>query len=256
MILLKCENADFSYDGKKVLENVNFEVDEGDYICIVGENGSGKSTLAKGILGLKTADCGKISFYGGDKGIGYLPQQMTVQNDFPASVVEVVISGRAGNLGFKPFYSKQDRAEAESKMELLGVTVFGKKRFSELSGGQKQRVLLARALCAGSRLLLLDEPVAGLDPIVTAELYELIEKLNRELGIAVIMVTHDIPAAVKNAEKILHLGQKTKFFGTTVDYIKTEYYRTLISGENFSIECGSRRYLCCRQYQKCFHIRL
>jgi len=234
MIILKCENIGFSYDGKKVLENVTFEVEDGDYLCIVGENGSGKSTLVKGILGLKNADGGKISYNDSAErnGIGYLPQQSAAQNDFPASVGEVVLSGRIKKLGWLPFYTADDKRDAEEKMQLLGISELGKKRFSELSGGQKQRVLLSRALCAGNRILLLDEPVSGLDPIVTAELYDTVSKINRELGVTVIMVTHDISAAVGNAGKILHLGHGNQFFGNTADYIQTEYFRAFSAGEN------------------------
>ena len=199
MALIKCENVSIGYEGQTIVRDLNFEIGQGDYLCIVGENGSGKSTLVKSLLGLKAVDSGKIEFGDGlkQKEIGYLPQQNDFQKDFPASVYEVVLSGRLNSRGFRPFYTATDKAEAAEKMEMLGITDLRGQCFRDLSGGQKQRVLLARALCATKKLLLLDEPVTGLDPIVTAEFYQLIQKINRESGIAVVMVSHDIESAVE-----------------------------------------------------------
>ena len=194
MSLLQCKDVSMGYEGKTMLQNINFQVNEGDYLCIVGENGSGKSTLVKSLLGLKNVDKGKIVFDDGLKQteIGYLPQQTDVKKDFPASVYEVVLSGRLNSRGMKPFYTAEDKKQAWEKMDMLGIRDLAKQCFRDLSGGQRQRVLLARALCATKKLLLLDEPVTGLDPIVTAEFYQLISRINKESGIAVVMVSHDI----------------------------------------------------------------
>ncbi|MBQ4243954.1 MAG: ABC transporter ATP-binding protein [Clostridia bacterium] len=223
MALIKCENLSLGYDGKAIVENLSFEVSAGDYLCIVGENGSGKSTLMKTLLGLQRPLGGTIERGDGlqKNETGYLPQQTVVQKDFPASVKEVVLSGCQGRLGLRPFYSKSDKALAVENMEKMGITALADRCYRELSGGQQQRVLLARALCATEKLLLLDEPVSGLDPKVTAEMYSLIESLNKS-GVAVIMISHDISAAVKYASHILHIG-KTVFYGTKAEYQKSSY---------------------------------
>lgn len=224
MAQLKCENVSLGYEGRTVTEGLDFEVNAGDYLCIVGENGTGKSTLIKALLGLKEPMEGKISFGSGLKQneIGYLPQQTPVQKDFPASVREIVLSGTLGKMGLRPFYSKKEKATAAEKMEKLGVTQFADRCYRELSGGQQQRVLLARALCAAGKLILLDEPVAGLDPKVTREMYELINDLNKRDGITVIMVSHDIAAAVKYASHILHVSHRPLFFGTKEAYLASD----------------------------------
>ena len=198
MPLIKCENVSIGYEGQTVVKDLNFAIEKGDYLCIVGENGSGKSTLVKSLLGLKSVEKGRITFGDGlrQNEIGYLPQQNDTQKDFPASVYEVVLSGRLNSRGFHPFYTSGDKREAVEKMELLGIRDLERQCFRDLSGGQKQRVLLARALCATKSLLLLDEPVTGLDPIVTGEFYQLIRRINRDSGIAVVMVSHDIESAV------------------------------------------------------------
>lgn len=221
MALLTIRSVSLGYEGKTVVENLSFEVNPGDYLCIVGENGSGKSTLVKALLRLKAPLSGTIETGGGLKAneIGYLPQQTLVQKDFPASVQEIVLSGCLNRCGLRPRFSKAERRLAMDNMEKLGITPLAKRCYRELSGGQQQRVLLARALCATRSLLLLDEPVAGLDPKVTLEMYALIERLNREDGITIIMVSHDIPAAVKYASHILHLGHEPLFFGTAEEYL-------------------------------------
>ena len=197
-----------------------------------GENGSGKSTLVRSLLGLKNVEKGQIIYGDGLKQteIGYLPQQTDVQKDFPASVYEVVRSGRLNSRGFHPFYTAADRKAAVEKMDLLGIRDLAKQCFRDLSGGQKQRVLLARALCATKSLLLLDEPVTGLDPIVTGEFYQLIRRINRESGIAVVMVSHDIESAVKDASHILHLQETALFFGTTEEYKRSPVGRRFLGG--------------------------
>ena len=205
MAQLICQDLCVGYDGKAVLQDLNFAVFSGDYLCIVGENGSGKSTLMKTILGLQQPVRGRILTLDGlrKNEIGYLPQQTQVQKDFPASVREIVLSGCQGRCGSRPFYNKEEKQLAADAMEKMQIAQLAKRCYRELSGGQQQRVLLARALCATRKMLLLDEPVSGLDPKVTAEMYALIEKLNREDGITVIMISHDIAAAVKYASHIL-----------------------------------------------------
>lgn len=227
MAQLICKNLSVGYDNKKIIENLSFEVNKGDYLCVVGENGSGKTTLMKTILGLMKQIDGEILF---DEGIlkyniGYLPQQTKVQKDFPASVREIVLSGCLGGKKFKPFYSKEDKILAEENMRHLGIFPLQKKSYRELSGGQQQRVLLARALCATRQMLFLDEPVAGLDLSSTNEMYNLLKKLNRG-GITIVMISHDINAVKNFATHILHIG-KNLFFGKIGDYLKTKQYKSL-----------------------------
>lgn len=233
MAQLTCENLTLGYDGNVIVENLDFSINEGDYLCIVGENGSGKSTLMKTILGLQPPVSGKILTGDGlsRSEIGYLPQQTDVQRDFPASVREIVLSGCQARCGIRPFYSKEEKALAESNMEKMGITQFAKRCYRELSGGQQQRVLLARALCATRKLLLLDEPVSGLDPKVTAEMYSLIEELNSRENITIIMISHDIAAAVRYASHILHID-KTVFFGTKQEYLQSDAGKRFTVPEN------------------------
>lgn len=222
MAQLICQDLCVGYDGKAVLQDLSFAVFSGDYLCIVGENGSGKSTLMKTILGLQQPVRGRILTLDGlrKNEIGYLPQQTQVQKDFPASVREIVLSGCQGRCGSRPFYNKEEKQLALDAMDKMQITQLARRCYRELSGGQQQRVLLARALCATRKMLLLDEPVSGLDPKVTAEMYALIEKLNCEDGITVIMISHDIAAAVQYASHILHIGD-TVFFGTKADYLES-----------------------------------
>ena len=233
MALITCENLSFAYSGDTVLSGVNFSVNAGDYLCIVGENGSGKSTLMRGLLGLKEPASGSISFGDGLKQseIGYLPQQTDMQRDFPASVFEVVLSGRLNSLGRRFFSSKADKAEAERNLERMGMLDFKKRCYQELSGGQQQRVLLARALCATSKLLLLDEPVAGLDPVAMGEMYNLLKLINLCDGVTVVMVSHDVSAALRYATHILQLGHKQLYFGSVHDYVHSEAAKILRGGE-------------------------
>lgn len=231
MSLLTCENLSFAYDGVTVVNNLNFKVEQGDYLCIIGENGAGKSTLIKGLLRLKKPSSGSISAGDGllANEIGYLPQQTQIQKDFPACVQEVVMSGCVGKMKWRPFYSRADREKARANMEALEIMDLKDRCYRELSGGQQQRVLLARALCATEKLILLDEPVAGLDPRVSRNMYEMIARINREMGITVIMVTHDIQETMKYATHILHLGQdKQLFFGKMEDYRRSSAYHDML----------------------------
>ena len=233
MALIKCENLSFAYSGETVLSGVSFAVNPGDYLCVVGENGSGKSTLVRGLLGLKEPSGGTISYGDGLKPneIGYLPQQTEVQRDFPASVMEVALSGRLNSLGRRFFYSAADRAEAERNLERMGMLEYKNRCYQELSGGQQQRVLLARALCATAKLLLLDEPVAGLDPVATGEMYNLLKLINLCDGVTVVMVSHDIQAALRYATHILQLGHTQTFFGGVQDYVRSGVSRLMRGGE-------------------------
>ena len=232
MAQLTCQNLTVGYDGRAVLQGLNFEVNPGDYLCIVGENGSGKSTLMKTLLGLQAPISGRILTGDGlrKNEIGYLPQQTQAQKDFPASVREIVLSGCQGRCGSRPFYSKEEKQLAEENIGKMGIGSLAKRCYRELSGGQQQRVLLARALCATRKMLLLDEPVSGLDPRVTAEMYELIERLNREEGITVMMISHDISAALRYASHILHIGDSV-FFGTKADYLQSPQGKVFDSGK-------------------------
>ncbi len=231
MALLTCQDLSIGYDGHDIVHGLNFSVMPGDYLCIVGENGSGKSTLMKTILGLQAPLGGKILTGDGMRPneIGYLPQQTVVQRDFPASVWEIVLSGCGNRTGLRPFYNKEEKRTAKDNIEKMGLTPYVRRCYRELSGGQQQRVLLARALCATKKMLLLDEPVSGLDPKVTAEMYDLIESLNKNDGITVIMISHDIEAAVKYADHVLHIGS-TVFYGTKDEYVKSGAAKVFLKG--------------------------
>ena len=221
MSQIKCTDLSLGYGSQQILSGLNFEVKAGDYLCIVGENGSGKTTLMKTLLGLQKPLGGNIEFADGvtARTIGYLPQQTDVQRDFPASVQEIVLSGCLGRGGFSPFYRKADKVLAERNMERMNIANLRRRCYRELSGGQQQRVLLARALCAAQKILLLDEPAAGLDSKVAAQMYKLIDSLNQNDGITIIMISHDIDKALQYASHILHIGD-TCFFGTRDAYTR------------------------------------
>jgi len=229
MALISCEHLTIKYDGHTAVNDVSFTLEPGDYLSIVGENGSGKSTLIKGLLGLIKPASGTVKYTGlSPREIGYMPQQTAAQKDFPASVTEVVNSGCLAHRGFPSFYSGADRRRASENMKRLKVEGLAKKCYRELSGGQQQRVLLARALCATEKLLLLDEPVAGLDPVITTELYGLIDVLNEEQGITVIVVTHDVHSALQCGNKVLHMDTRGAFFGTREEYMATDICRRMM----------------------------
>ena len=224
MSYIKCKDLSVGYDGNIVSQGINFNLEAGDYLCIVGENGAGKSTLMKTMLGLLPKLSGEME-YGEDlskSDIGYLPQQTLLQKDFPASVWEIVLSGNIGKGSL--YYSRIQKRIARENMEYMSISNLANKCYMDLSGGQKQRVLLARALCATSKLILLDEPVTGLDPKVTADFYSLVKKLNDD-GISIIMVSHDIDSSIKYASHILHIAEKQLFFGETKDYMNSQAYK-------------------------------
>ena len=234
MAQISSKNVYLSYENHSVVEDLNFEVNKGDYLCIVGENGSGKSTLIKSILGLKTTTKGHLHFGDGlkSKEIGYMPQQTTLQKDFPASVYEVVLSGCITAKNGRIFFGKSLKKTAEDNMKKLDIFDIRNKSYRELSGGQQQRVLLARAFCATKSLLLLDEPVTGLDPVATSEFYALIEKINKEFGITVVMVSHDLLSSLKYATHILHISHEPLFFGTKEDYLRSSAGLAFTKGGN------------------------
>lgn len=232
-MIFECKDVTLGYENKVVAKNLNFKIDQGDYLCVVGENGTGKSTLIKTLLGLIKPLNGEViaNVQGKNhKGVGYLPQQTHAQKDFPASVWEVVLSGVLNNDHRCPFYNKKDKAEAEKNMEKLNILDLKKRCYRELSGGQQQRVLLARALCATDSVLILDEPVTGLDPAASMELYETIKDLNKKENVTIIMVSHDIKNALNYATHILHLEQENDFFGTVEEYKKSNVSNMFLGG--------------------------
>jgi zinc transport system ATP-binding protein len=246
--LISCQNLSLGYEGKAVVWELNFAVGHGDYLWVVGENGSGKTTLLKGILRLLPPLEGSILFCNELRQgrIGYLSQEMALKKDFPAGVSEIVLTGNLGGMGLRPFYSAREKHLASEAMDQLGIAGLRGKCFRELSGGQQRRVLLARALCAAQtkpgrtqtkpgssapghravetscRLLILDEPAAGLDPLVTAEVYELLNALNKSAGITIIMVSHDTRAAEQYANRILHMEEGKGFFSDAAEYLQSE----------------------------------
>ncbi len=235
MAYITVQDMALGYDGVTVTEHIQFEVNKGDYLCIVGENGAGKSTLMKTLLHLMEPAAGQMLYGDGmlSNEIGYLPQQTAVQKDFPASVWEIVLSGNLSKCGHRPFYGKKEKQNAKENMERMAIWNLKDRCYRELSGGQQQRVLLARALCATTKLLILDEPVSGLDPKAAAELYQVIQELN-EGGITILMVSHDMQAALKYASHILHVGKTQLFFGKKEDYLVSEAWKTFgkVRGEN------------------------
>ena len=226
-----CENLSLGYEGEIIVKDLSFSIEEGMYLCIVGENGAGKSTLMKTLLGLHAPLSGRVVFGDGlrQREIGYLSQQTDVQRDFPASVREIVLSGCQGRMGWRPFYRREEKELAARNMERMGITDLAGRCYRDLSGGQQQRVLLARALCATQKLLLMDEPVSGLDPVVTADMYCVIEELHRS-GVTILMITHDVTEALPYATHILHLGRK-RFFGTRDEYLRDRRSAFAVDGK-------------------------
>ena len=221
MAQLICQNLSIGYEGKAIVQDINLSVHQGDYLCIVGENGSGKSTFMRTLLQLQQPISGEIILGDGltRQEIGYLPQQTLIQKDFPASVREIVLSGCQNSCGFRPFYNKKEKMQAEEMMKKMQISHLANRCYRELSGGQQQRVLLARALCATRKILFLDEPVSGLDPKVTEEMYRLVKKINQEENITIVMISHDIKSALTYASHIMEIGKKL-FFGTKEDYME------------------------------------
>lgn len=220
MVQIKCQNLSVGYDDSILFQNLNFTISKGNYICIIGENGAGKSTLMKTILGLKQALSGQITLENGVNRtqFGYLTQQKDIQKDFPASVNEIVLSGCQSKCGLRPFYSKKEKFLAKEAMEKLSIYALKDKCFRELSGGQQQRVLIARAICATEKVLFLDEPATGLDINISADLYAIVDELNKTQDVSIVMISHDIQTALQYATHILYIG-KNMFFGTKEEYL-------------------------------------
>lgn len=239
MTLLKCTELTLGYEKKQIAPPISIEVCEGDFIAITGENGAGKSTLVKTLLGLIPPLSGKVSFEGGTsrRDIGYLPQSAFIPRDFPASVFEAVLSGCIGKGGSFPFYRSSHRALARANMRRLGIEELARRSFCELSGGQAQRVLLCRALCAADKLLLLDEPVQGLDPSATHEMYDAVSELNKKDKMAILMVSHDICTTLGYATHILHLGRDEIFFGSVEEYRRSEVGHEFIFAHGGICDC-------------------
>lgn len=232
MTLISCQDVTLAYNHTPVVTGLTFSVSPGDYCCVIGENGSGKSTLAKALVGLKAPETGSIDYGDGLRmtEIGYLPQQNEIQRSFPASVSEIVLSGCMSRLGRRPFFGRGERRRALDALERLSLSSLKNRPYGELSGGQQQRVLLARALCATSKLLVLDEPASGLDPLISKDLYRIIRSLNEEDGITIVMISHDIRSAVQESSHILHLHNRTLFFGRATDYRETPLGRAFAVG--------------------------
>ena len=232
--LIVCQGVSLGYEGQTVLSDLNLTIRAGDYLCIVGDNGSGKSTLLRGILGLISPQSGKILRAPElEKGaVGYLPQQTKAQKDFPATVFEVVLSGCLNRKGTRFFYTSKEKSEALMNMGKLGVLELKDKCYRDLSGGQQQRVLLARALCAASRLLILDEPITGLDPAAAQDLYKILAYLNQKEGMAIVMVTHDLKAALRSARTVLHIGRRSTFLGSVSDFLTSPQGKRFREEEN------------------------
>lgn len=232
MSQIKCENLSLGYEAKEIVNGLSFQVNKGDYLCIVGENGSGKSTLMKALLGIHRQTKGQIIFGDGVKAgdIGYLPQQTAAQKDFPASVEEIVMSGFQGKKRFRPFYSDEEKQIAAENMHKMNICSIRNRCYRELSGGQQQRVLLARALCATGKILLLDEPTSGLDPKVTSDMYSLIKEINEKDGITIIMISHDVEAAIRYSTHILHMGNEI-FFGSCEEYQNSEVSKGFVASK-------------------------
>lgn len=233
MSLISADNITLAWGGTDVVRDLTFNIDQGDYVCIIGENGSGKSTLTKALLGLISPTQGAIEYGDGlkSKEIGYLPQQTDVQKDFPASVYEIVLSGCTNAQGRFPFFKSAHKERAMSALKRLGIDNIKNTCYHTLSGGQQQRVLLARALCATERLLILDEPAAGLDPVITTQFYEIIKDLNEKENITVIMVSHDKSAVLRYSTKILHLTHDSYIFASKEEYKNSEYGKEFLGGE-------------------------
>ncbi len=227
MAYITCKNLELGYEGMTVADNISFEIKKGDYLCVVGENGAGKSTLIKTVLQLIPPLSGSLITGDGLQPyeIGYLPQQTVIQRDFPATVWEIVLSGTLAKCGKRPFYGKKEKQLADEMIAKMGITYLKKSCYRNLSGGQQQRVLLARALCATSKLILLDEPVTGLDPKAAASFYQVIRELNEE-GITIIMVSHDIQSVISDASHILHIDKTKSFYGTKESYLASKAWKS------------------------------
>lgn len=225
MSLIELKNLTLGYNGVPVIKELSLNIEEKDFLCVVGPNGSGKSTLIKGILGLIKPMKGKVIYKGLKQNfIGYMPQETKIDQNFPASVYEIVLSGTLNRLGIKSFYTEKERQIALANLKILNIEGLKDQNFSNLSGGQRQKVLLARSLCASSKLLILDEPSNNLDAKSKKELYQIIEKLNKEKGMTIIMITHDLDHGNLIGSSILSLREDDIFYGKTDEFIRRVHH--------------------------------
>lgn len=222
MPLIEFKDLCIGYEHKVIIKNINLEINDGEYVCVFGDNGVGKTTFLKTILGLIPPLSGSIIIEDtfNKKEVGYLPQRMQLKPEFPASCFEIVLSGCVNRLKIWPFYRKSHRDLAIEKMKLLGVANLKDKPFRVLSGGQQQRILLARALCATDRLLILDEPFTGLDYHAAKSLYDLLEKINKQLNVTIIVVSHFMEDILAYSTKVVHLSKEEVFCGTPEQYVQ------------------------------------
>ncbi len=218
MEILSASHVSINYGAVVAVDDATFGVNEGDYFCIAGSNGSGKSTLLKGIIGLAPIKNGHLHVNLPKEQISYLSQTNRADRDFPATVWEIILSGTQKSGKKIPFYTKDDKQRAEESMIKLGMEKFKNTRIGNLSGGQQQRALLARALCKSPKLLLLDEPFAGLDSAISEELYELYKNLNKN-GVTIIMASHDYQAIGNFASRVMLMNNShVDFVGTNDEW--------------------------------------
>ena len=226
MSLLDINNLSLGYEGETIINNISFSVNEKDFILVIGSNGVGKSTLIKGILGMIKPITGEINYNINKKLVGYMPQDLKIEENFPASVFEIVLSGLINQMGFRPFYNKKDKTKAIEALKILGIEDLKNKNFTELSGGQRQKVLLARSLCATSNLIVLDEPSNNLDQESKVEFYSILKHLNEGHNIAIIMITHDVDRDRDSfiGNKVLELKKDGYFYGSTDEFLEAHDY--------------------------------
>lgn len=221
MSLIEVVHLTLGYDHQEVISDLSLTIEEGDFVCIVGPNGAGKSTFVKGLLGILKPMRGKVLFHDLKQNfIGYMPQESKVDKHFPASVMEIVLSGTLNQVGWNSFYHKKEKQKAEETLKLLGISSLKNQHFSDLSGGQRQKVLLARGLCASSKLLILDEPSNNLDQSSKMELYQILKSLNQNKGMTILMITHDLDHHNLIGNKILSLEKGHYFYGSVEEFVK------------------------------------
>lgn len=212
MTILEVEKLKVSYSNHVAIENINFKIEDGEYVCLVGENGSGKSTLVKTIVGLLKPEEGQVNLNISLDEVAYLSQTNLKDLDFPATAKEIIMSGIQKHGKF-PFYTKKDKEIYENVIKQLKIEELQGRRIGDLSGGQKQRILIARALVRQPKLLILDEPATGLDYNITKELYKILENLNKNNKMTIIMATHDLEEINEIKPRIISLAKKVKYDG-------------------------------------------
>jgi len=214
MSIIEIKNLSFSYDKQTILENINLKVEENDFLAIIGPNGGGKSTLLKLILGIIPIKDGSIHTFGAYpkknlEKIGYVPQNTNVNTDFPIKVIEVVLMGHIGTKRPLFGYAEEEKLCALGALAQVGMEAYANARIGSLSGGQRQRVMIARALCAHPKILILDEPTASIDVEGQRQIYELLKRLNEY--ITIIVVSHDISVIMQYANKVVHINKTLSY---------------------------------------------